>query len=238
LKKRIFLSTPGLICCAGKTCEELYESCLRGYQGGITSYKGFPVGLIPNTALSGDACPESPDCTQNIKIFRIIDAALEQIRPEIEKAAAEYGPEKIGVCLGSCYNGSEISLTAHKEFLEKGVFPKDYKLGFQSAQFPAEYIAYKFGIKGPVFTIATACASGASAIAKGAELMRAGLCSAVIAGGADFVSDQVLYGFNSLGAVSDCLCNPFSKNRKGINLGEGAAFFLLDFAKTAEELRF
>jgi 3-oxoacyl-[acyl-carrier-protein] synthase-1 len=162
------------------------------------------------------------------RIIRIIDAALEQIRPDIEKAVAKYGPERIGVCLGSCDNGSEASLNAHKELLATGTFPQNYELRFQSASFPAEFIAAKFGIRGPVMTIATACASGASAIARGAELIRAGLCSAVIAGGADVVSETVLMGFHALEALSDSLTNPFSKNRKGINLGEGAAFFLVD----------
>jgi len=233
VKKKIFLSAPGLICCAGKDSSELYESCLKGYQGGITSYKGSLVGRIPDNALPAPL-PESAVNDEKTRIFKIIDAALEQIRPQIEKAIAAYGPEKIGVCLGSCDNGSELSFSAHKEFFEKSAFPKDYKLNFQSASFPAEYIANKFGLKGPVYTIATACASGASAIIKGTELMHAGICSAVIAGGADIVSDTVLTGFNSLGAVSDSLSNPCSKNRKGINLGEGAAFFLLDFAETVD----
>ena len=228
MKNKIYISAPGLICCVGTNGDELYESCLKGYQGGIVSHKGFLVGLIRDNAL-----PKLATGAKNTRIFRIIDAALEQIRPEIEKAIAAYGPEKIGVCLGSCDNGSELSFAAHREFLEKGAFPEDYNLRFQSASFPAEYIAEKFGLKGPVFTLATACASGASAITKGAELMRTGICSAVIAGGVDVVSDTVLTGFSTLGAVSDSLCNPFSKNRKGINLGEGAAFFLLDFAETA-----
>ena len=240
MKRKIFLSKPGLICCAGRNADELYESCLKGNREGFSFKNGYPVGLVSESILpqlkaidfnrrSRDGAEVS---TEKTKIFRIIDAALDQIRPEIEKAIAEYGREKIGVCLGSCDNGSESSLAAHKEFFEKGSFPKDYNLRFQSASFPAEYIAEKFGLTGPVFTFATACASSASAIAKGAELIRGGLCSAVIAGGADLVSGIVFTGFNTLGAVSDELCNPFSKNRKGINLGEGAAFFLLDFAET------
>jgi len=68
-------------------------------------------------------------------------------------------------------------------------------------------------------------------------LIRSGLCGAVIAGGADVVSETVFAGFRSLEAVSNSLTNPFSKNRKGINLGEGAAFFLLDSeANSAVEL--
>jgi 3-oxoacyl-[acyl-carrier-protein] synthase-1 len=165
---------------------------------------------------------------ENTRIIRIIDNAIEQIRPDIEKAIAKYGPKKIGVCLGSCDNGSEASLTAHREQLTTGNFPQGYELRFQGASFPAEFIAAKFGICGPVMTIATACASGASAIVRGAELIQAGICNAVIAGGADIVSETVLMGFHALEALSDSLTNPFSKNRKGINLGEGAAFFLLD----------
>jgi 3-oxoacyl-[acyl-carrier-protein] synthase I len=239
VKKKIYLSEPGLICCAGKNKNELYDSCLKGYQGGIVmrelpgANKKFPVGLIPGELPKVAALPESliqepVAYATGTRIIRIIDAAIEQIRPNIEKAIAKYGVEKIGVCLGSCDNGSEGSLLAHQAFLAQGSFPQDYSLRFQSASFPAEYVALKFGLSGTVFTIATACASGASAIIRGTELIRAGLCDAVIAGGADIVSDTVLAGFHSLEAVSDSLTNPFSKNRKGINLGEGAAFFLLE----------
>jgi 3-oxoacyl-[acyl-carrier-protein] synthase-1 len=68
---------------------------------------------------------------------------------------------------------------------------------------------------------------------RGAELIRAGFCDAVIAGGADVVSETVFSGFHALEAISDSLTNPFSKNRKGINLGEGAAFFLLEAEKNS-----
>jgi 3-oxoacyl-[acyl-carrier-protein] synthase-1 len=188
----------------------------------------FPVGLIPWDLPEVESQQQEPSAYTDTRIIRIINAALEQIRPEIEKAIATYGPERIGVCLGSCDNGSEGSLLAHQAFLANGSFPSDYNLRFQSASFPGEFISRKFGLKGPVLTVATACASGASAIARGAELIRSGFCDAVIAGGADIVSETVFLGFHALEALSDNLSNPFSKNRKGINLGEGAAFFLLD----------
>jgi 3-oxoacyl-[acyl-carrier-protein] synthase-1 len=191
----------------------------------------FPVGLIPGDLPEVDLPPTA--YAGGTRIIRIIDAALEQIRPAIENAIAKYGAEKIGVCLGSCDNGSEGSILAHQALLAQGAFPEDYQLRFQSASFPAEFIARKFGLSGPVFTIATACASGASAIIRGTELIRAGLCGAVIAGGADVVSPTVFAGFHALEAISDSLTNPFSKNRKGINLGEGAAFFLLDSEKNS-----
>jgi 3-oxoacyl-[acyl-carrier-protein] synthase-1 len=235
VKKSVWLSVPGLVCCTGQNRNELYDSCLNSYQGGMVmvEFSGgkFPVGLISGELPAVIFPPMA--YAGGTRIIRIIDAALEQIRPAVEKAVAAYGPEKIGVCLGSCDNGSEGSLLAHQSLLAHDAFPEDYNLSFQSASFPAEFIARKFGLSGPVFTIATACASGTSAIIRGAELIRAGLCGAVIAGGADIVSQTVFAGFHSMEVLSDSLTNPFSKNRKGINLGEGAAFFLLDAEEPA-----
>jgi 3-oxoacyl-[acyl-carrier-protein] synthase-1 len=233
VKKNVYLSAPGLVCCAGLNGNELYESCLTGYQGGLAAhelsgcYGKFPVGLI-REELPEAAFSQSSKYSGSARIFRIVNAALEQLRPAVEKAVSKYGPEKTGICYGSCDNGSEASLMAHNALFENNAFPEDYSLRFQSASFPAQIISGKFGITGPVFTVATACASGASAIMRGAELIRSGFCGAVIAGGADIVSRTVFSGFRALEAVSDSLSNPFSKNRKGINLGEGAAFFLLD----------
>jgi 3-oxoacyl-[acyl-carrier-protein] synthase-1 len=242
--KRIFLSAPGLICCAGQNRDELYDSCLKGNRNGfviqeLPGGKKFPTGKIPGELASCQNFSLGPAALEqtaigpavyidNTRIIRIIDAALEQIRPEIEEAISVYGPERIGICLGSCDNSSEGSLLSHKAFIANGAFPEDYSLRFQSASLPVEFISRKFGLSGPALTIATACASGASAIAKGAELIKTGYCDAVIAGGADIVSETVLLGFHALEALSDSPTNPFSKNRKGINLGEGAAFFLLD----------
>jgi 3-oxoacyl-[acyl-carrier-protein] synthase-1 len=237
--KSIYLSAPGLVCCAGSNSEELYNSCLKGDRGGFVVQElpggsasenrvKYPVGQIQMEDQANFAGATFSANVVNSRIIRIIDEALRQIQDEIEKALAGYGPERIGICLGTCDNGSVGSLLAHREFAARGVFPANYSLAFQSPSFLVDYISRKLGVTGPVLTVATACASGASAIVRGAELIRAGFCDAVIAGGADIVSETVLLGFHSLEVLSESLCNPFSKNRKGINLGEGAAFFLLE----------
>ena len=235
MKHNVFLSAPALVCCSGLNRHELYESCLKGNQSGFSmkEFNGvkYPAGLIreelPEAVFSRTVY------NTNTRIFRIINAALLQLESDVEKALSMYGAEKIGVCLGSCDNGSEASFAVHKALRENSAFPVDYDLCYQSASFPAEIIAGRFGIKGPVFTVATACASGASAIMRAAELINRGVCGAVIAGGADIVSETVFSGFQALEAISDSLSNPFSKNRKGINLGEGAAFFLLSLKENS-----
>jgi 3-oxoacyl-[acyl-carrier-protein] synthase-1 len=75
--------------------------------------------------------------------------------------------------------------------------------------------------------ISTACTSSASALVYARNLIELGVCDAVVAGGADIVSDTVLLGFHALEAVDLERCKPFSAHRRGINLGEGAALFLL-----------
>ncbi|MDR2069553.1 MAG: 3-oxoacyl-ACP synthase [Spirochaetaceae bacterium] len=233
----VYLSAPGLLCCAGGKGERFFDAAQRGDRRGIVPIS-LPGGSPPDSPggrsflagrIPGDFFPSAGDtgAREGPRIFRIADAALEQIRPEIEQVVAAYGPDRVGVCVGSCDNGSELSLEAHGVYFTTGRFPENYALRYQGAAYPAEYIARRFGLTGPVLGVSTACASGAGAVSQGAVLIRGGFCDAVIAGGVDVLSRTVLLGFDSLEAVSDAPCNPFSKNRKGITLGEGAAFFVL-----------
>jgi len=233
MKKRIFLSQPALVCCAGMNAADLYKACLKGDRSGFVMReareKKYPVGQIKDALENVEIEDFGVSVySSQTRIIKMVNAALCQIENEIEKLISKYGRENIGVFLGSCDNGSEASFAAHNAFFKNGSFPDNFNLRYQSTSLIAEFAAKKYKLGGPVFTAATACASGATAIMRGTELIRAGVCKAVIAGGADIISQTVLLGFTALEAVSDELTNPFSKNRKGINLGEGAAFFILD----------
>ena len=152
---------------------------------------------------------------------------MEQIAPAVQAAKQKYGASRIAICVGCCDNGSELSVAGHREYFEKGAFPKNYSLEIQGADYPATYIKEKFGLAGPAYVFATACSSSGSAMIKAAQLIQAGIVDAAICGGVDVASDTVLLGFDSLEAVSENKTNPFSAARSGITLGEGAAFFLL-----------
>ena len=91
--------------------------------------------------------------------------------------------------------------------------------------FASEFIAQVYGLDGLRYTVSTACTSGARALISAARLLRAGLCDAVICGGADTLSPLTINGFASLEVLSDSIAKPFSSNRNGINIGEAAAFF-------------
>jgi len=93
---------------------------------------------------------------------------------------------------------------------------------------PTLYLQKRFKINGVVNTINTACSSSANAIMYGARLLNQGLAKRAIVGGVDSLSKFTINGFNSLQILSNQICKPFDENRKGLNLGEGAAFLILE----------
>jgi 3-oxoacyl-(acyl-carrier-protein) synthase len=90
------------------------------------------------------------------------------------------------------------------------------------------FLQEKLGIRGFSDTINTACSSGANAIMFGSRLIQQKIAKRAIVGGVDCLSKFTINGFNSLNILSDEPCRPFDNNRKGLNLGEGAGFLILE----------
>lgn len=90
------------------------------------------------------------------------------------------------------------------------------------------YLQKQYSITGPVNTINTACSSSANAIMYAARLIKSGRARRAIAGGFDSLAKFTINGFNALHILSDLPCTPFDEERKGLNLGEGAAFLILE----------
>jgi 3-oxoacyl-[acyl-carrier-protein] synthase II len=89
-------------------------------------------------------------------------------------------------------------------------------------------IAAQYGLGGYQGTITTACSSSSTAIGWGADLVASGRLKAIVCGGSDAISLLTYAGFNSLRVVDPEPCAPFSLSRKGLSLGEGAAFLVLE----------
>jgi len=89
-------------------------------------------------------------------------------------------------------------------------------------------VAESLGITGFVSTISTACSSAANAIMLGARMIKAGKLDRVVVGGTDCLSKFTINGFKTLMILSETDCRPFDANRTGLNLGEAAAFLVLE----------
>jgi 3-oxoacyl-[acyl-carrier-protein] synthase-1 len=88
-------------------------------------------------------------------------------------------------------------------------------------------LAAVLGACGPAYVHSSACASSAKALASAARLILTNICDVVVAGGVDSLCSFTVAGFTALESVSTRRCNPLSRNRDGINIGEGAALFLM-----------
>jgi 3-oxoacyl-[acyl-carrier-protein] synthase-1 len=100
-----------------------------------------------------------------------------------------------------------------------------------------ELVADFLGIHHFVSTVSTACSSSANSIFTGARMIRAGILDYALVGGADALTRFTLNGFNTLMILDKELCKPFDENRRGLNLGEGAAYILLTSEKGLKQLR-
>ncbi len=90
------------------------------------------------------------------------------------------------------------------------------------------YLQKRYNMNGISNTINTACSSSANAIMYGADLIKNGLAKRAIVGGADSLAKFTINGFHALHILSPDICRPFDEQRSGLNLGEGAAFLVLE----------
>jgi 3-oxoacyl-[acyl-carrier-protein] synthase II len=99
----------------------------------------------------------------------------------------------------------------------------------------ADVLAWRLGVEGPRETVVAACSSGAASIAMAAELIADGVVTRALAGGADALTRICYMGFNALRLLDPEPCRPFDRQRRGMSLGEGAAFVVLEDAVVARE---
>ena len=124
------------------------------------------------------------------------------------------------------------------ELLYKDFFEEKTNINFIESHFSGvstNDIAKHLGITDYVTTISTACSSAANAIILGARLIKNDILDRVVVGGVDPLSKFTLNGFNTLMILDKEWCKPFDENRKGLNLGEGAAYLVLESEKTVQQ---
>ena len=115
---------------------------------------------------------------------------------------------------------------------QKNLSTDAYKLMTHDNGRTTERIAVELGISGYIGTISTACSSGANAIMHGARLIEGNKLDRVLVGGSDPIALFDIKGFSSLNIYDPDICKPFDDARKGLNLGEGAGFLVLENEKS------
>lgn len=222
----LYIQDYGFYCILGGEKKAVFDKLKNGIRGDM-SPKDFSGVVKPAASIDMGTLPPVESHLLDNRVNRLCNMALKDLDSSIRKAIQKYGPDRVGIFIGSCDNGSESSLNALKCFRATGSFPKGYSLDIQRADSPAQYVAQKYGVTGMLSVHSTACASSASAFVSARNNIYCGNCDVAIVGGVDIASHPVVLGFASLEAMATEPTNPFSKNRAGLTIGDGAAFFLV-----------
>jgi 3-oxoacyl-[acyl-carrier-protein] synthase-1 len=230
-RQPVFLSALGIVSALGIGKEAVRRNLLAGTSPGVAPRSDLLVTGEPiHVGQVVDALPQVPDrlAPYESRNMAIVIAAVEQIRAEIDAARARHGPARIAVVMGTSTSGMAEGERAVAASLVTGKLPAGFDVRCQELGSPAEALAQYLGVGGLAYTVSTACSSSAHALAVGRRLLRTNLADAVVAGGADSLCRLTVNGFHALSALSKGTCNPFSRNRDGTIIGEGAAIFLME----------
>ena len=222
------LTALGFVCALGNDKDEICQNSKIGsLKGMIKDTQNIPNKSVPFGHVN---IPTS----KRLRCYELLDAAIEQIQDKIEELKQKYQSDRIGVILGSSNTGIHEAEQKIDHWLDIRERPDAFSFDDIELGTPACYLRKKTGVAGPAYTISTACSSSGKVFASARYLLQNDICDAVLVGGVDSLCRLAMNGFYVLEALSDEISNPMSKNRKGINLGEGAAVFIME--KIKEEL--
>jgi 3-oxoacyl-[acyl-carrier-protein] synthase-1 len=224
-----YLNNLGIVNALGATKNEVAANLLKNGQSNMVVYSELFSG---RKTIVGKVSSNLKDIPQQLAKYncrnnQLIATAYAGIADNVEFLKQKYGPDRIGIILGTSTSGIASGEVAFKEYMKNKQFPVAFDYTQQEVGSCSEFLAKYAGLTGINYTISTACSSSAKAVAAGDRLIKTNCCDAVIVGGSDSLCELTLNGFDCLELLSSTICNPFSVNRSGLNIGEGAALFIL-----------
>lgn len=233
--RRVVVTGIGTVSALGANREEFWQSLSEGRPGirPITSVDCSDMRLSNGAEAQGfDPLqhfePKRADLMDRFSWFGVVAA-----REAVRNAGVEWDEglrERTAVVTGSCLGGRVVE---HRELEKVYTNPRGraHPLSIPRAMdnAAASQISVEFGVTGPVFTVSTACSSSNHAIGQAYHLVRHGMVDLALTGGSE---SPFTYGhlrmWEAIRAVSSDTCRPFSKDRRGMILGEGGAMLVLE----------
>ncbi len=233
MSKRIYITGFGLITAIGDNVDESLPNLMNSKSGiGDISHldtihkHSLPVGEVKHTNAELAELVGQKDETKFTR-----SALLGMIAAREAATIAGIYPKspdnlRVGLVSATTVGGMDRSEIHYYDYLASDRF-RIY-VDTHDCSDSTEKIADMLKVKDHLSTISTACSSSANAIIFGAQLISNNILDRVIAGGTDALSKFTLNGFNSLMILDSRPCRPFDRNRKGLNLGEGAGYVVLE----------
>jgi 3-oxoacyl-(acyl-carrier-protein) synthase len=194
-----------------------------------SSFKS-PCFLVKGVSAGGFTCLPDINKDRFSGLNRTIMLALTAIDEALVRAGLsvdELREKRVGIALGTT-----VGCTFHDEGYyvdwRAGIEPDPAVMETYLSSNLAGCVQNILGVQGPRAVITNACSSGTDAIGLAKSWLEYGLCDIAVAGGADEISRIACHGFKSLMLVSEESCKPFDRDRRGLNLGEGAGILVLE----------
>lgn len=232
MSERIAITGMGVVSPIGQGVEAFWAALVNGVSG-ISTIEHFATedlrvrrgGEVKQLRALPTAVQPLPPCRASQFLIHAATEALAMAGLHPDDGPAT----RLGVVIGSALGGMAEAERWQEEACDL------HALAGAPYDGPTRQLAAWLGSTGPVISLSTACASGATTIGLGADLLRAGAATAVIAGGVDVLSRFVMRGFNNLRSLTRDEVRPFDRRRKGLLLGEGAGLVVLERATTAAQ---
>ena len=230
--RRVAITGLGVVTTLGVGVGPVWAAVRRG-DCGISPIRNIPTDrlTVRNAAQIRDFDPAAHfDPRQLGKLDRVAQLALVATREAMTGANLDgIDPQVCGVVLGAALGQETIDaayLTLYRDGVRR-LAPMTVPRSMPSAA--TSHISMEFGIGGPCFAIASACASASHAIGLAYQMVRGGMLEVAVTGGSD-ASIQVgfLKAWESLRVLSPDACRPFSRDREGLVIGEGAGILVLE----------
>jgi nodulation protein E len=238
---RVAITGLGVISALGLDLEQTWASLLQG-KSGIAPIESLDISKLrfQNGAEVRGYSPEQHFKPNTLEFLdRFSQFALIAAREALADSGLRVAPElagRIAVVTGSCLGGQSSQDAGFVSLYKGNGRAHPLTIPRTMANAGASNIAMEFGISGPVFTISTACSSANHAIGNAFWMVRSGQVDAAICGGSEApFSLGLLKAWEAMRVVSSDTCRPFSKNRKGLILGEGAGMLVLETMEKALE---
>jgi nodulation protein E len=233
--RRVAITGMGSICALGRNAAEFAEALRQG-RSGIAPLQSVDTGDIRfrnGAEVKGYTHQPYFDDRRADFIDRFAQFAVIAAREAVEDACIEWSPElrrTAAIITGSCVGGQNTEDIGFHEVYKLGhnrVHPLTIPKTMANAG--ASHISMEFGISGPSFTLSTACSSAGHAIGLAFWMVRTGATDLALTGGSEApFSFGILKAWEAMRVVSPDTCRPFSKDRRGMILGEGAGMFVLE----------
>ncbi|WP_418319449.1 beta-ketoacyl-[acyl-carrier-protein] synthase family protein [Piscinibacter sakaiensis] len=168
------------------------------------------------------------DCRNNRLAWLALQA--DGFADRVAAAVGRYGSQRVGVFIGTSTSGIlQTELAYRRRDPATGALPADFRYAQTHNPFSvADFTRRALAIDGPSAVVSTACSSSAKVFGQAARMIELGLIDAAVVGGVDSLCLTTLYGFNSLELLASDICRPWDEGRRGLSIGEGASFSLLE----------